>query len=304
MVAPKDENENDFQYSPPTVKRLLWLPIVLLAAALPGCGSDAAADPAFTVVATTTQAADLTRNVAGPAAHVVQLLQPNADPHDYEIRPHDVGALADADLIVRSGGEVDAWIEDAIDGSGSDAPVVDLSDEISLRDDDPHWWQDPRNAVIAVHELEGALHRTAPGYVERLEQLDRDTAACIAKLPRDQRKLVTTHDALGYYAARYGLDVIGAVIPSQSTEGQPSAGDVADLIETIRATGVKAVFAESSVEPKVEEAIARETGAAVGEPLWADTLGPEGSSGAAYIDSIRANTRAIVVGLSGGAVTC
>jgi ABC-type Zn uptake system ZnuABC Zn-binding protein ZnuA len=286
------------------VKRLLWLPLVLLAAALPGCGSDAAADQAFTVVATTTQAADLTRNVAGPDAHVVALLQPNADPHDYEIRPHDVGALADADLIVRSGGEVDEWIEDAIEGSGSDAPVVDLSDGIRLRGDDPHWWQDPRNALIAVHELERALHRKAPGYVEQLQRLDRDTAACIAKLPRDDRKLVTTHDALGYYAARYGLDVIGAVIPSQSTEAQPSAGDVADLIATIRAEGVKAVFAESSVDPKVEEAIARETGATVGAPLWADTLGPPGSSGATYIDSIEANTRAIVEGLSGGAVAC
>jgi ABC-type Zn uptake system ZnuABC Zn-binding protein ZnuA len=94
------------------------------------------------------------------------------------------------------------------------------------------------------------------------------------------------------------------VIPSQSTEGQPSAGDVADLVATIRAAGVKAVFAESSVGPKVEEAIARESGATVGQPLWADTLGPKGSSGATYIDSIRANTRAIVEGLSGGTVTC
>jgi len=286
------------------VKRLLWLPVLLLVAALPGCGSDAAADETFTVVATTTQVADLTRNVAGDRARVVQLLQPNADPHDYEIRPHDVGALADADLIVRSGGELDEWLEDAIDGSGSDAPVVNLSDAIALRDDDPHWWQDPRNAIIAVHELERALHRTAPAYVAQLEQLDRDTAACIDKLPRSDRKLVTTHDSLGYYAARYGLDVIGAVIPSQSTEGQPSAGDVAELVDTIRATGVKAVFAESSVDPKVEQAIARETGATVGTPLWADTLGPKGSSGATYIDSIRANTRAIVEGLSGGAVSC
>ena len=285
------------------MNRLIWLPLVLLAA-LPGCGPDAAADNAFTVVATTTQVADLTRNVAGPDAHLVQLLQPNADPHDYEIRPHDVGALADADLIVRSGGEADAWVEDAIEGSGSDAPVVDLSQAVKLRGDDPHWWQDPRNAILAVHALERALHRTAPAYVDRLTTLDRDTAACIAKLPPEDRKLVTTHDALGYYAARYGLDVIGTVIPSQSTEGQPSAGDVADLIATIRATGVKAVFAESSVEPKVEEAIARETGATVGAPLWADTLGPPGSSGATYIDSIQANTRAIVEGLSGGAVTC
>ena len=103
---------------------------------------------------------------------------------------------------------------------------------------------------------------------------------------------------------RYGIDVIGTVIPSLSTAAQPSAGDTAELIDTIRRTGVKAIFAESSVHPKVEEAIARETGARVGEELWADTLGPAGSSGATYIDSIRANTAALVDGFTGGEVHC
>jgi ABC-type Zn uptake system ZnuABC Zn-binding protein ZnuA len=239
-----------------------------------------------------------------PDANVVQLLQPNADPHEFEIRPHDVGALADADLILRSGGDVDDWLDEAIEGSGTDAPVVTLSDAIPRRGDDPHWWQDPRNAVIAVHEIERATHRTAPAYVERLQRLDRDVAACIAKVPAGERKLVTTHDALGYYAQRYGLEVIGTVIPSLSTAAQPSAGDTAALIETIRQAGVKAIFAESSVHPKVEAAIAAETGAKVGRPLWADTLGPPGSDGATYVDSIRSNTAAIVEGLTGGEVHC
>ena len=116
--------------------------------------------------------------------------------------------------------------------------------------------------------------------------------------------MVTSHDALGYYARRYGIDVIGAVIPSLSTEAQPSAGDTAKLIDTIRRTGVKAIFAESSVNPKVEAAIARETGAKIGAALWADTLGPRGSDGASYIQSIESNTRALVDGFTGGTARC
>jgi zinc/manganese transport system substrate-binding protein len=284
------------------VLRLLWIPIAL--ALLAGCGSAAQGESRMTIVATTTQVADFARHVAGPSADVVQILQPNTDPHDYEVRPDDVKAIAGADVVIRSGGEVDAWLDDAIAASGTDARVVTLSDKVPLQDDDPHWWQDPRNAVIAVHEIEAALHRKAPRYVSELERLDRATAGCIGKLPRSERKLVTTHDALAYYARRYGLEVIGTVIPSLSTEAQPSAGDTANLIRTIRQTGVKAIFPESSVNPKVEQAVARETGATIGRALWADTLGPEGSDGATYVESIRANTAAIVGGLSGGTVHC
>jgi zinc/manganese transport system substrate-binding protein len=244
------------------------------------------------VVATTTQAADLARNVAGDDVEVVGLLAPNADPHDYEIRPHDLQALADADLVVRSGGDVDEWVLEA----GGDAPLVTL-----MQGDDPHWWQDPRNAIAAVAILERALGTDASAYEARLRALDRAVAACIAEVPAARRKLVTTHDALGAYARRYGMEVIGAVIPSLSTRGQPSAGEVADLVRTIREQDVEAIFAESSVHAKVEQAIASETGAVVGRPLWADTLGPAGSDGATYIDSIAANTRAITEGLTGEA---
>jgi ABC-type Zn uptake system ZnuABC Zn-binding protein ZnuA len=115
---------------------------------------------------------------------------------------------------------------------------------------------------------------------------------------------VTTHDALGYYADRYGIEVIGAVIPSLSTAGQASAGETAQLIRTIRAAGVSAVFAESSVNPKVEAAIADQAGATVGRALWADSLGPEGSAGATYLGSIAANTHALVDGFTAGRTTC
>ena len=123
-------------------------------------------------------------------------------------------------------------------------------------------------------------------------------------MPAADRAIVTTHDSLGYYARRYGLRVVGAVIPARSTVAQPSAGETAELIATIRRERVRAVFAESSVNPKVEAAIARDAGARVGRPLWADTLGPAGSDGATYVDSIAANTAALVDGMTGGAERC
>jgi zinc/manganese transport system substrate-binding protein len=295
----------------------LALVLLLLAALASGCGDggDAAASGQLAVVATTTQAADLARNVGGDRVAVTGLLAPNADPHEYEVRPRDLEALAGAGLVIRSGGEVDEWLQEAVDGSGTEAPVLDLSAHVRLRGDDPHWWQDPRNVELAVPAIRDAMAKADPAgtalykanaaaYLKRVRRLDARVRGCIGRIPEPQRKLVTTHDALGYYAARYRIDVIGAVIPSLSTEGQPSAGETADLVRTIRAARVKAIFAESSVSPKVEEAIAREAGATVGAALWADSLGPAGSDGDTYLKSIAANTRALVDGLTGGRETC
>jgi zinc/manganese transport system substrate-binding protein len=287
--------------------RLVIALLMLAAVALVTSGDEGAAQGAsgrLTVVATTTQAADLARNVGGEQVEVIGLLSPNADPHDYEVRPHDLQALADADLVVRSGGDVDEWLQEAVEGAGSGAPVVTLIDHVNRLGDDPHWWQDPRNAIAAARELERAMGVDGAAYVARLQELDRAVAACMAEVPAAQRKLVTTHDALSYYARRYGIEVAGAVIPSLSTRGQPSAGETAALVRTIREQGVKAIFTESSVNAKVERAIARETGAVVGRPLWADTLGPPGSSGATYVASIAANTRALVEGFTGGRTSC
>ncbi len=321
--------------------RLLAAAVACLAPlAAAGCGDDGASSVAgggggATVVATTTQAADLARAVAGDRAEVVGLIPPNADPHDYEVRPGDVKALADADVVIRSGGDLDDWLAEAIESSGSDARELVLIDEVDTLEGehgpeeeeaeeehagedeeiDPHWWQDPRNAARAVAAIEAELSaadadgaatyaRNAEAYTTRLTALDRAVADCIDKLPAAQRKLVTTHDALGYYAERYGLDVVGAVIPSLSTQAQASAGEVDELVETIRRERVKAIFAESSVNPKLEQVVADEAGAQVGNALWADTLGPAGSDGDTYLKSIAANTRAIADGLSGGAVSC
>src|SRR3954454_9573783 len=281
---------------------------LLCALALAGCGREDDAP----VVATTTQVADLARNVAGSRVEVAGILTPNADPHGYEPRPHDVRRLVAAKLVLRSGGEIDDWLDEARRGAGSHARVVTLGRGTAT---EPHWWQDPRAAIAAIPRIAAALTRRDPGgrsayeanatrYLGRLRALDRGIAGCIATIPPARRKLVTTHDALGAYARRYGLQVIASVIPSRSTGGQASAGETADLVKLIRRERVPAVFAESSVRADVEQAIADEAGAKVSPPLYADSLGPEGSKGATYLSSMEANTRTIVGALGGDAGRC
>jgi ABC-type Zn uptake system ZnuABC Zn-binding protein ZnuA len=288
---------------------------LLSAVAVAGCGESSGDGGDRLVVATTTQVGDLARNVTGRRAGVRQVLRPNSDPHDYEPRPSDARAIGEATLVIRSGGDLDGWLTDVVESAGGDVEVVDLMDSVRVRGDDPHWWQDPRNARRAVGAIRGALSeadpagartyaRNAAAYMKRLEALDRSVARCIGRLPRNRRRLVTTHDSLGYYSARYGLELIGALIPSLSTEAQPSSGDTAKLVDQIREQGVKTIFPESSLNPKLERAVSREAGARLGTALWADTLGPEGSSGATYIGSVASNTEALVEGLSGGATRC
>lgn len=296
------------------MRRAPLLALAACAVLLSACGADAG-DGRPTVVATTTQAADLARGVAGDRARVQGILAPNSDPHDYEVRPADVKALARAKLVVRSGGDLDGWLGGAIDSAGADAPVVDLLDRVGPEGDDPHWWQDPRRAQTAVSAIAAALAKADPGgrstyeanaarSVRRLRALDAGVRRCLAQIPPGERTLVTTHDALGYYARRYGLRVVGTVIPALSTQAQASAGDLSELVGVIRREQVRAIFAERSVNASVEDAIAQETGARVGRPLWADALGPADSGGATYEASVRANTDAIVTGLTGGAKTC
>jgi ABC-type Zn uptake system ZnuABC Zn-binding protein ZnuA len=295
----------------------VWAPVLLAAAAVAvaGCGDDSGSGDGLSVVATTTQAADLTRQVGGDRVNVEGMLRPGGDPHDYEPRPSDVAAVAGAAVVFRSGGEVDDWLGDVIDNAGGDADVVSLIDSVRRLNDDPHWWQDPRNAVLAVERIRAELSkadpegratyaRNADRTIQRLRRLDRKIAGCVERVPVAKRKIVTTHDALEYFARRYGVEVVGAVIPSLSTQAQASAGDVQRLVEQIRSEGVEAVFPESSVNPDIERAIAREAGARIGDSLYADSLGPEGSAGETYLGALAADARRLVRGMSGGRVAC
>ncbi len=286
-----------------------------------GCGdSDDGSADGVTVVASTTEVADLARNVAGDRAEVVGLLAANSDPHDFEPQPSDVEAVADADLVLQSGGDVDLWLDEIVDSSGTGAPVVTLIDSLQTlpgedEEIDPHWWQDPTKAVAAVETIFDRLVEVDPegretyarntaDYVTRLRDLDQQIADCMQSIPEDERKLVTTHDALGYYAMRYEIEVIGAVTGALTTQAQPSAGEVDELVQQIQAEGVSAIFPEAGVDAQLEDAIADETGAVVGAELWADTLGPEGSGGETYLEAMAANTEAVADGFTGRPGTC
>ena len=281
---------------------------------LAGCaGANARDDGRTRVVATTTVLADLARNVAGPDAQVVGLLRPNTDPHDYEPRPDDVRATAGADVVLESGKELDAWMGDVIDQSGSRARIVDLGAGVPGRD--PHWWHDPRLAQTAVRAIGRALaaadpaHRAAyarraTAYERRLGRLDAALAACFARVPAARRKLVTDHDAFASFARRYGIRVVGAVIPSQSTQAQSSARDLADLRRTIEREHVAAVFPESSLSARVARALARDTGARSDLVLHGDALGPRDSAAATYLAMEATNADAMVRGFTDGRARC
>jgi ABC-type Zn uptake system ZnuABC Zn-binding protein ZnuA len=287
--------------------------LALLAVAAAACTHTAIAKPppgTITVVATTTQMQDLVRNVGGRRVHVVGILKPNVDPHDFEPTPSAVVALADARLVVESGAGLDTWADQLIDAAGTSAPAFDASAGLPLRDDDPHWWGDPALVERAATALGRELGRIDPGnraayaehaagYVGRLERMDAANRRLIATVPPGDRKLVTNHDAFGYLAAHYGIRVVGSVIPALSSAAQPSAQDVADLIRRIRAQHVRAIFTESSLDPSLERQIAAEAGVGVYANLYGDTLGPPGSPGATYLGMERWNVRAMVAGFLG-----
>ncbi len=317
--------------------RTLAVALVAVAGlAVAGCGSSSSGDGQLRVVATTTQIGDFVREVGGDAIAVDQILQPNSDPHDYEPRPSDVEAVAGAKLVFVNGDDLDHWIEQVVEDSGSDATVVDLGATVPERlpgeghdeggedegghdheatEFDPHWWHDPRNAEAAVREIErrlaaadpsraGTFRRNADAYLARLRALDAGIAKCVATVPPGQRKLVTDHDAFGYFAHRYGLDVVGAVIPSQTTQAQASAKDISELAGVIAREDVAAVFPESSLSSSAADAIARQTGASAEYTLYGDTLGPADSDGATYLEMEAANADAVLRGLTGGKQGC
>jgi zinc/manganese transport system substrate-binding protein len=298
----------------------------LVALGLAGCAGGSGGSHGLDVVATTTQIGDWARVVGGPDATVHQLLQPNTDPHEYEPRPADVTATAGADLVFENGDRLDAWMSDVVSHSGGHPTVIDLGTPLPVRLPgessgaeasrfDPHWWHDPRNAVVAVRRIERALARAEPAkraafarrasaYVGRLHRLDRRIAACVGRVPRSQRALVTDHDAFNYFARRYGIRVVGAIIPSQTSQAQPSAGETARLIELIRSEHVHAVFPESSINQRLARAVARETGARSDLVLYGDTLGPARSPGETYLGMEATNAERMALGFSGGKVVC
>lgn len=304
--------------------------VVAVAFVTAGCGASGSGHGstggAVRVVATTTVLGDVARAVGGDAAKVTQVLRPNADPHEYEPRPDDVIETSRARVVLLSGDNLDRWMSKVVEQSGAKATTVDLASRLRVRLPgessgpeasryDPHWWHDPRNVETAVAEIRDALSAADPGgkatfarnaaaYLRRVERLDTGISRCMATVPRAQRKLVTDHDAFGYFAQRYAITTIGAVIPSQTTQAQSSAGQVADLTRLIEREHVKAVFPEKSVNQRLVQAIARQTGASARYTLYGDTLGAAGTPGATYLGMEQANADAMVRGFTGGTRGC
>jgi len=290
--------------------RAAFLAVVVLAA---GCTQTAIAKPppgTIAVVATTTQMQDLVRNVGGGRVHVVGILRPNVDPHDFEPTPSTVVALTGAKLVVESGVGLDAWADQLVASAGTSAPVFDAAAGLPIRGDDPHWWGDPTLVERAAAALARRLGEVDPGhraayarngarYIRQVARMDAENRRLVATVPPADRKLVTNHDAFGYLAAHYGIRVVGSVFPALSTAAQPSAQDVASLIGRIRAQHVRAIFTESSLDPAVERQIGAEAGARVFADLYGDSLGPAGSPGATYLGMERWNVRAMVAGFLG-----
>jgi ABC-type Zn uptake system ZnuABC Zn-binding protein ZnuA len=308
---------------------LLVAGLAAVALAIAGCsgmtsGSGSGGGGRLRVVATTTQVADFTRVIAGDAVDVKGILGPNVDAHDFEPSPADVDAIARADVLVKNGVGLEKWLDDTIRSAGFHGTVVDTSQGVKLRSGvpengepadpnakDPHIWFDPRNAKIMCANIERALAEADPSaassfqanlraYDAKLDALDSDIAQQLRGLTN--RKLVTNHDAFGYYVDRYGLQLVGSIIPSFDSTAELSAKAVSDIVARIRSTGVKAVFSETSIPPKTAEVIAQEAHVKVvgGEnALYGDSLGPAGSDGATYLTMMEHNTRTIVSALGG-----
>lgn len=297
--------------------------ILALTGLIAGCDSQSSDGEGPKVVATTTQVGDLVATVGGDRVDLTTILKPNTDPHEYEPRPSDVAAVAEATIIFRSGSQVDEWTGQLIEDSGSEAEVIDLSRDLPVRlfgdqqgeELDPHWWGDPVNVASATARIEAALSQAHPGssgwyrararhFEGEIRNLTGKARACLRRIPAVQRKIVTDHDAFAYFTDRFGIETVGTVIPAQTTEAQPSAGDLAELEDTIERERVKAIFPEKSVSASLAETLAEDTGLTAAYPLYSDTLGPEGSGGETWLKATKSNVDAVVAGITGGRETC
>ncbi len=301
----------------PRFAGILWL--LGLTAVLAGCEAAelGGSGDLPRVLATTTMIAETAERLGNGCAHVDGLLPVGGDPHVYEPVPRDARLVAASDLVLYNGVGLEAWLDRLVQNAGGTRPIVVVTDGLEPiyghyeegRDPDPHLWGDVaryRRYVTNIGEALADLapdcgseiERRAADYVAELDALDGWVRERVASIPEETRHLVTSHDAFQYYAEAYGLHVLGSPI-GLSTDEQPSARTVARIVSDVRATGVPALFIETTVNPNVIYRIARETGTEVAGELYSDSLGEDGSGAETYVGMIVHNTRTIVRGLGG-----
>ncbi len=290
----------------PTRRHLLAGAIALLAAP-----AFAAVEKPLPVVASFSIIGDLAKEVGGDRVAVSTLVGPDGDAHVYQPTPADGRRIAEAKVIFVNGLGFEGWLERLIGAAKGKGAVVALGKGVAARADeqgsDPHAWQDVANAKIYVAEIRDALVAADPdgaatykanaaAYLARLDALDAEIVRTLAAIPQERRRLVSTHDAFGYFSARYGVEFIAP--QGVSTEAEASARDIARIIDSVRRNKVAAVFLENISDPRLARRISTETGARLGGTLYSDALsGPEGDGGT-YIDMMRHNVRELAKALA------
>jgi ABC-type Zn uptake system ZnuABC Zn-binding protein ZnuA len=296
------------------MRRLLviWILFIFILSACEG--QSASPETAPVVLASATFLADIAQNIAGDRVKVESFLPIGADPHSYQPTPQDVTKIAQSKLLIINGAEYEHFLESLLENAGGEREVIEASAGISPRADadneygvDPHLWLDPNHVIIYVENIrEGLTHfdpdgaaiyqSNAEAYVAQLIELDAWINEQISQISPERRLLVTNHEALGYFADRYGFTIIGAVLPGVSSDASPSAEQMAGLIDLIKSSGTPAIFSDEVENPALAQQIADETGVKIVNDLHLESL-TDGSPAGTYIDMIRHNVTEIVEAL-------
>jgi zinc/manganese transport system substrate-binding protein len=301
----------------------LALPLLALSLlALAACGDDDGAAGASNrgpnVVVTTNVLGDVVSDLVGDEADVEVMMPPGTAPHEFEASSQQVAAMRDADALVTNGAGFEEGLTDAIEAAEQDGvptfAAIDAVDTLELPGDggtDPHFFTDPARMATAAQAIADFLVDEVPALdtptftgqvqatVDDLHALDGEVERTLSVVPPDRRTLVTNHEVFGYFADRYGFDVVGAVIPAGTTQAQPSAEQLDELAHTIEERGVPAIFVETSSPTRLADALADEVGDIDVVELFSESLGDEGSGGETYAAMMRTNATLIADALAG-----
>jgi zinc/manganese transport system substrate-binding protein len=284
----------------------LWLVCVALVSSM----APVRAQDRLSVVASFSILGDFVKNVGGDRVGVSTLVGPEGDVHVYTPAPADAKKIADAKLLVINGLGLEGWLPRLLQASGSKAPIITASKGIAPlklgSDADPHAWQSVANARIYVANIRDALAAADPAgnevfranaqsYLAKLDVLDREVREAVARIPGPRRKVISTHDAFGYFAAAYGIEFIAPL--GVSTESEASARDIAGIITQVKTAKIPAVFLENISDPRLIRRISGETGARVGGTLYSDSLTDEKGQAPTYIDMVRHNIKTLTSAL-------
>lgn len=294
----------------------------LIALALAACGDDdgaAGASGRPDVVVTTNVLGDVVSDLVGDEAAVEVIMPPGTAPHEFQASPQQVASMRDADVLVTNGAGFEEGLTEAIEAAEQDGvptfAAIDAVDTLELDGDggtDPHFFTDPARMATAAEGIADFLADEVPGLdtpafasqaratIDDLNALDGEVGQTLSEVPPDRRTLVTNHEVFGYFADRYGFDVVGAVIPAGTTQAEPSAAQLDELAHTIEEQDVPAIFVETSSPARLAEALADEVGDVDVVELFSESLGDEGSGGETYAAMMRTNAERIADALAGG----